>query len=779
MLIEANPLIAAQVNLAGQQEMVFPDGRKTLLTAVQYVPQLADEAMTVSLDGPWRVTRWPFAKMETALAAPRTSDAKWELVQQPGKVFSYDASKTADDIKGWDRIGQTHIAPEDGAVLRRRVAIPRAWRGKRVLLRFDAIYPAARVYLDGELLGEHTSGLTPVEFDVTDLVTPGREVVVAVRLLRWHKFIKMDMPRHGSEFAGLAQSACFFAVEPCHVREFFLPSSLDASLRQGSVGGEVEVCNGSAKPATGSLSVQLADGDGKVVAKQSLRVAVGGGKGQVLQVGLKVRNPRLWNDELPNLYQVTLQLKIAGQAVQTIAWRTGFRRLDLSPAGPKLNGNPVKFRGVNHLTYHPQSGLHTPREWLRQCLGLMKKANINCIRTHYLGPRCLAELCDEMGIYLIQELPIDWGTDYIADVEWVGPALQRIMGGILRDRHRCSVMVWSIGNENMPVSAAVADDGWNHLRIYEQFAKTLDPTRATMFPPPGPANKIRGIFEVRVGDIADTHYSFTLVKKFQATGEVTNPRSWTGETETTTREEALARGWSGVWFSSEYGIQNCMPDLLNAPYTSIIADVPEDPCSGKNTLQVFTDRLRSEWGLMRQDPTCLGGAYFPWICGAAGDNPWGHIVWAEDNDWGPVTADLLPKPFFWAMRNLFSPVWFPTRLEYTGGNEVAFEVTNHYNAIDLKQCTIRTMMGWGLGGGGMRWRDVRFACPPGQTRTLRIPLWNADAIKSLQKDVVTLVRIHLLDPSGFRPITHDLLLVPQKLAQDKPQLLIGPDVVPK
>ena len=122
-----------------------------------------------------------------------------------------------------------------------------------------------------------------------------------------------------------------------------------------------------------------------------------------------------------------------------------------------------------------------------------------------------------------------------------------------------------------------------------------------------------------------------------------------------------------MWFSSEYGIANLMPDLLHAPYGDIINDVPEDPDSGRSTLEVFTDRLRREWGFMRGDPTCLGGAYFPWLCGAAGDNPWGWTVWAEDNDWGVVTADLLPKPFFWALRVLFSPVWFPERLTWCRG----------------------------------------------------------------------------------------------------------------
>lgn len=408
----------------------------------------------------------------------------------------------------------------------------------------------------------------------------------------------------------------------------------------------------------------------------------------------------------------------------------------------------------------------------------MKKANINCIRTHYLGPRCLADLCDELGIYLVQELPIDWGTDYIHDPAWVGPAMHRIHAGILRDRHHPAVMIWSIGNENMPRDAAVSEAGYEHLRLYHCLAKALDPERPTMFPPPGPANKIRGIFELRLGDIADTHYSFNLVKEFLRTGAVTNPRAWTGETETLTREEAMRRGWSGVWFSSEYGIMNMMSDLLNAPYCSVIDDMPEDPLSGKNSLQVFIDRLRREWGFLRGEPTCLGGAYFPWLCAGAGRNPWGWVLWAEDNDWGVITADLLPKPYFWAMRVLFSPVWFPERVVWQpGSKEIRFTVANQFNAIDLKDCILRTQMG-GSGSwmGSLRdWRDVEIACPPGEEREIAIPIWNEGSWRCLEKGETICCRCTLLAPDGFRVVTADILVTAGDAKRGDSAMPIGPD----
>lgn len=415
----------------------------------------------------------------------------------------------------------------------------------------------------------------------------------------------------------------------------------------------------------------------------------------------------------------------------------------------------------------------------------MKRANVNAIRTHFLGPRALAELCDEMGFYLLQELPLDWGTDYIHDPDWVPPAVLRLTGGVLRDRHHPSVMVWSVGNENMPKTTKVADAGWANLRGYEELVKTLDPSRPTMFPPPGPANTIDGIVELRVGDIADTHYSFRHIKRLLNNGEVENPNSWEGDMRRVTRDEALARGWSGVWFSSEYGIFNGIPDLLHSPYQSLITDHPEEPLSGKSTLAAFEERLAREWGFLRDEPSCLGGAYFPWLCCGAGSaeagNPWGWVRWGEDADWGVITADLLPKPFFWALRVLFSPIRFPERVTWQPGEtEITFTTHNHFNAIDLQDCVLRTQQnGAGNYMSMMRpFRDVPMTGTPGEEVKISIPLWNEDMQTGLSKGKFGLCRCTLLAPDGFKVLVADILIIPaatDQLDHGDATMPIGPD----
>lgn len=782
-MIDGTRLIAEQLALQGPKRFDLGHGRSTLLVPGRSSPIGTDPACRSSLDGVWRCLRWPFPKPEAELVGLSVNSDLWPLVRQPGPVFFADPEADVSRIPNWDRVTLAHLDPDDGAILRRKFVLPPSWKGYRLRLRFDGIYPGGRIYLNGSFLGEHLSGLTPVEFDVTERVSPGHPAVVAVRLVRKHGFVQLDMPRHALEFTGLSQPAWMEAVPPLYLEDHHLVGVLSEDLREGRVAGPVHLRNTTARSVEASLRVELISPHRRSVASFSARVSVRAGASALVPVRLATSPVGLWNDEFPYLYELHLEVCADSLPPHRLAWKVGFRRLDLSPDGPRLNGKPVKFRGVNHLTFHPLTGLYTPPAWLRRNLRLMKRANVNAIRTHFLGPRVLADLCNELGLYLLQELPIDWGTHYIHDPEWMGPILTRLEGGVRRDRHQPSVMVWCIGNENLPESDTVADDGWNHLHICDRFVKTLDPHRPTMFPPPGPANRLRGVFELRVGDIADTHYSFRLAREFRRTGRVINPRAWDGTLETTTREEALQRGWSGVWFSSEYGLFNMIPDLMNAPYLSRIADVEENPLSGRTTLQVFLDRMRREWGFMRSDPTCLGGAYFPWLCAGAGKgregNPWGWVRWGEDADWGVVTADLLPKPFFWALRVVYSPVWFPRRLGWRPGQQdLRFRTTNQCNAIDLAHCTLRTMMtGGGQWMGQMRlFRDIPISCPPGETRTVRIPIWHPPALRSLERGIAIVCRCILLDPRGFRYLTHDILVVPQLARRARTSKIpVGPD----
>ncbi|HEY3396634.1 MAG TPA: glycoside hydrolase family 2 TIM barrel-domain containing protein [Armatimonadota bacterium] len=768
-----------QLSLNAPEQVQFEEGGETLLTPARWTPTLA-YSEPVQLAGEWQVAYWPFPAAPEAILAGSCGSLTWEPIQQPGKVFYYDPEENPATVEGWNRVTMEHIDEDDGALLKREVEVPAAWCGKRILLRFEGLFPAGVIYWDGQPVGEQWSGLTPIEVDVTALAKPGARHTVAVRLYRRHSSVQLDMPRHAVEFVGLSRQAFLHAVEPVHIADLRLVPQVDEDLTGGALTGEVTLHNPTADEREVALRVSLLDAGGAVVATEQYEVTLVPGPGQCLPIHLSVEGLQLWNAERPHLYTVSVQLTCKGQVEQVVQQRVGFRRFEIINERALLNGQPVKFRGVNHLTFHPEFGLYTPEPWLRQCLTMMKRANVNAIRTHFFGPPELTDLCDELGIYFLQELPVDWGHSYVADPVHLGPILHRMEACVRRDRNHPSVMVWSLGNENMPQKEETHDIFMEHLRLAQKMVKTVDPTRMTMFPPPGPAGKIKGIFETRYGDLADIHYSFKMIRQFNETGVLTgNPRTWepTFE-EDKTRAQLLAEGWNGVWFSSEYGIINFQADMMNSPYLSIIADILEDPLSGKNTQQVFIDRLTREWGYMRDDPTCLGGAYFPWMASGAGD-VWGWTRWGEDADWGVMTGDLTPKPAFWALRVIFSPVRLPERLTWKPGDtEVTFTVYNDYNSVNLSECTFRTQMGGGPPYMGMmrEWKDISVSCPPASTVEVTVPIWNPSSLETLEKGSPIVLRCTVLDPTGFRPLAADIVIVPQQVDQEVEAVIpVGPD----
>jgi len=755
-ILLSNAVIDQQLSATDSFEAVHRSGEwKTVITPV--FPHSLPADNIIDLSGEWSVKKWPFASTEERLSSPRTSDASWEKAVQPGKLFALDPNVDPVTIPDWDRIKTLHLSPDDGAVIRRTVMVPDEWKDKEIFVDCDSIYPGGRIYINGHLVADHASGLTPICRNITALVKAGKPVTVAVRLYRNHPHIMMDMPRHSTDFGGMAQPVYIFAKEKCHIEDYYLPSVLDESLKNGKLEGNVRLYNASKKKQKGTVTVKILDPNGVYLTEEAFPFEINQGQKLELPISVKVNKPKLWNDEHPHLYQVELTAGIGGLGEDKYTFKTGFRRFEFKDCRAYLNGNPVKFRGVNHLSHHPKHGLHTPKDWLRRNLELMKLANVNCIRTHYMGPRYLAELCDEMGFYLVQELPIDWGTHYIHDPEWVGPALMRLYAGVCRDRNHPSIMIWAIGNENMPESDEVAENGWMHLNMYDRFVKRLDPNGVTMFPPPGPASKIEGILELRVGDVADIHYSFVPIKKFLSEGKVENPKSWTPTMEINTKEEALERGWNGTWFSSEYCLFNAYPDSIFSPETcSIIDDEYTKYPKDTPQIKVFYDRFKREWGFMRHEESCLGGTYFPWMSGGSSislGHPFSWTILSEDCDWGVMTPELLPKPNFWVLRNLLCPVWFPDEIEWFEGDEgITFELWNQYNDRNLNECTVRITSRTST----LDWNDVKIDLAPGEKKVFTIPFWSNGDLRALKNGHDVNFRIWLIEPDGFVSTSKDI-----------------------
>lgn len=253
-----------------------------------------------------------------------------------------------------------------------------------------------------------------------------------------------------------------------HFEDVHIQTLLDDDYRDASLRVEVKVNK------LADVKLRLLDAQGNDLTSKSQRV-----EGSAT-FEIPVSDPHKWTAETPYLYQ--LLLEIPGCA---LAERVGFRRTELIDGVWSVNGQPVKLRGVNRHEHHPDRGRAVPHDFLRHDLHLMKRHNINAIRTsHYINDPRLYELADELGFWVLDECDLEChglfvvggdGTRFTSDnVEWEDAYIDRAHQMVMRDFNRPSVILWSLGNES--------GYGRNHDTMY-RFIKSVDTSRLVHYEP--------------------------------------------------------------------------------------------------------------------------------------------------------------------------------------------------------------------------------------------------------------------------------------------------------
>jgi len=719
------------------------------------VPESSDEER-IDLLGLWKVKKWPFNVAEEELIRSPGQQDGWEEVIMPGAVHLRDADTPPPE--DYDLVRFSHLDPEDGALLYRQLDVPSdlCMEGKIARLRFDGLYPRGAVHFNGQQVGVVETGLTPVEFELTPYVSPGETLDIVIRLWRKGPYSRLDMPRWTLDYTGIHRAAYIKLVPEIHVNRLRIEQTLSDDMKDGILRVHARIVNKSSDTAEVSLDAELPGAEGEMSGSGTIEAGADG----TIELEARVPDVEAWSDEGPHLYDLSMWLRKAtdGSALQTFRRRVGFRRFEIRNQRPLLNGRPLKVRGINFLSFVPERGLAISREEMRRELELMRRANINGIRTHLSGSAELVSLCDELGMFLIQELPIDWAPDYVRDPEKLGGILLRLQGAVSRDRNHPSVLLWAVGNENLVHEEKNREIFLRHSRLFDRYIKTLDPTRYTMFPPPGPTSRFPGLLSVELGEIADIHYTFKPIRQLNETGKLEYPTSWEGRTQCRTREQLLEGQWTGVWFSSEYMTVDSLSDLHEAGYLSYIDDGDPWRDAGKRDMvTTFRERLQREWGYMEADPTCLGGAYFNWKDPAVGQEK-GWVQYGEHGTWGIVSPWLSIRPVWWLVRTIFAPVKVPQEVVVEEPREaVSLEVDNHMSFTNLRGCKIyaRVCPGSGRSWGyePSRWHVLHPDVPPNSKGTITVPLGGQE--ESFRNGAPVVIRLTFVDPRGYCIVTTD------------------------
>jgi beta-galactosidase/beta-glucuronidase len=355
-----------------------------------------------------------------------------------------------------------------------------AVKGKVQRLKFGRVNYHAKVWLNGELLGENLNGYLPFEFDVTDKLKPGAANQLAVRVdntgrLAWLPGAKkIEWMLYG----GILEPVILETLSKVFISDLTIhavPSGAGAS-----VDCAVEVTSFASDAKEISVRATIAGAtQTPVVAK--LRIAPGTKSVHRLSILLPEADP--WSPDKPRLYTLIATIE-ADRTLDTLTSRFGIRNIETRGRDILINGQRFVAKGVNRYDEYGRFGPRPPRELLLADLGRMKDAGVNMVRIHFpQSPEILA-LYDEMGFVLSEEVPLNWwGNDFSGKGEEVlderilnqaMPALERM---IQRDKNHPCVIIWSMANESQTSTPA----GINIMRKLIRRTRELDKTRLVTF----------------------------------------------------------------------------------------------------------------------------------------------------------------------------------------------------------------------------------------------------------------------------------------------------------
>ena len=343
--------------------------------------------------------------------------------------------------------------PNPVSAYRRIFEIPKSWNEKRVFVHFDGVQSAFYLWVNGEKVGYSQGSMTPAEFDLTDLLRPGKNLM-AVEVYRWSDGSYLE-DQDFFRLSGIFRSVFLFAKPQLHVRDFFAETGLTNDYADGLLNLSVELRNAGKRDETAQIECKLLDPTGKTVAKKRLNARLPAGTEKKIETRIVVPNVAAWSAEIPNLYVLTLTSVRDEKTCEALSCKIGFRSIEAGPRGQLLlNGRSILLKGVNRHEIDPDAGRVLSRERMLHDVLLLKRNNVNTVRTsHYANDPRWLDLCDEYGIYLIDEANCEshgmgYGKDTLAKVpSWESAHVDRGVGIVERDKNHPSVIIWSLGNE--------------------------------------------------------------------------------------------------------------------------------------------------------------------------------------------------------------------------------------------------------------------------------------------------------------------------------------------
>ncbi|MDX6237157.1 MAG: beta-galactosidase [Kribbellaceae bacterium] len=411
---------------------------------------LNDDSPRIALTGDWS-----FRLSPSVAAAPDDLSADldtsgWDTISVPGhwQLSGYGAPAYTNVVYPFPL--EPPQVPTDNPTgdYVRTVTVPADWDGARVVLRFEGVDSRFAVWVDGSFVGWSSGSRLPTEFDLTALVAPGKEIRIAVRVHQWSAGSYLE-DQDMWWLSGIFREVNLLALRPDAPTDVFVRAAFDHLDGAGTLLVESDVAGTVVIP---ELGLELPTGE-----------------------HARIDRVEPWSAEKPRLYDAVLRSE--GGDVRL---RIGFRTVAIVDGILTVNGNRVLFNGVNRHEFHPDRGRALTEQDMLDDVLLMKRAGLNAVRaSHYPPHPYFLQLCDEYGLYVIDECDLEThGFGYepeppklpnpVMDPRWEPDLVERMRRMVERDKNHPSIVIWSLGNE-----CGMGDS----LRAMYEFAKDRDPSR--------------------------------------------------------------------------------------------------------------------------------------------------------------------------------------------------------------------------------------------------------------------------------------------------------------
>ena len=354
---------------------------------------------------------------------------------------------------------------------RHEFELPKDWAGRRLLITFDGVNSFFYIWVNGRKVGMGKDARTPVEFDLTKYVKPGKNLI-AVENFRWNDGSYLE-DQDFWRMSGIFRDVYLWSPADVHLCDFEVKTKLDERCQDAelSVAAKVRDYSGISKDVQVEAAL-LDENGGNVLPPFSVTQPTEAGGEKNYTLSAKVVNPKKWTAETPYLYKLLLTIKdAAGKVLEVIPVNVGFRQVEIKSGDLLVNGQRILIKGVNRHEFDPDRGQAITVDGMVKDLQVMKEHNINAVRCcHYPNQTAWYDLCDRYGIYLIDEANIEshgmgFGAETLAkDPEFAAAHMDRTVRMVERDKNHPSVIIWSLGNEAGFGPNFQATSDWIHQR---------------------------------------------------------------------------------------------------------------------------------------------------------------------------------------------------------------------------------------------------------------------------------------------------------------------------